>query len=208
MPLIDYWKLEGQRLVPFIQPGERVLAYTATGIPPTGEPQRLDEPGDPEPPGSANDRLADVVERALTGSLIPPRYADKMFSAPAGGLSSSVALRLLDELRGDYRTSGLQLMLAVTSARVLLLVPDGERMDSPLRLVADLPRAVVATAQVHAKPWKLSFGRLRLVFRDGSWMELTGGPTMGRTRANQARDAIVSGKASVDGEPGTPPDVG
>ena len=208
MPLIDYWKLEGQRLVPFINPDERVLAYTATGIPPTGEPQRLDEPDDPGPRPSADDRLADVVERALTGSLIPPRYADKMFSAPAGGLSSSVALRLLEEIRGDYRTSGLQLMLAVTSARVLLLVPDGNRMDSPLRLVADLPREVVAAAEVHAKPWKLSFGRLRLVFRDGSWLELTGGPSMGRTRANQVRDAIMAGTASVDGEPGVPPNVG
>ena len=107
MPLIDYWKLEGQRLVPLLRPGERVLAYTATGIPPTGEAQRLDEPGGPAPFRSAQDRLTDVVERALAGALIHPRHADKLFSAPAAGRSSSVAIRLLDEIRGEYRTSGL-----------------------------------------------------------------------------------------------------
>src|SRR6188508_3291898 len=98
MPLIDYWKLEGQRLVPFLQPGERVLAYTATGVPPTGEAERLDAPVDPEPSQPA-DRLADVVERALAGGLISPRHADKLFSAPAVGLSDSVAIRLLDQVR-------------------------------------------------------------------------------------------------------------
>ncbi len=208
MPLIDYWKLEGQRLVPHLQPGEHVLAYTATGVPPTGEAQRWDAADDREPTPSAGDRLADVVNRALTGALISPRHADKLFSAPAAGNASSVAIRLLDEIRGDYRTSGLDLMLAVTDVRVLFLVPDGDRMDSPLRLVADLPRAVVASAEVRSKPWKLSFGRLRLVFRDGSWIELTGGPTMGRARAVDARDAILAGSASVTGEPGVPPIVG
>lgn len=208
MPLIDYWKLEGQRLLPFLRPDERVLAFTATGVPPTGEAQHLDESND-EPPGrSTPDRLADVVDRALTGALIDPRHADKLFSAPAAGRSSSVAIRLLDEIRGPDRTSGLALMLAVTDARVLLLVPDGDRMDSPLRLVADLPREVVTSAEVRTKLWKLSFGRLRLVFRDGSWIELTGGATMGRSRAMGVRDAIIAGTSSVTGAPGRPPSVG
>ena len=67
---------------------------------------------------------------------------------------------------------------------------------------------MIASADVRSKPWRLSFGRLRLVFRDGSWIEFTGGPTMGRARAIDARDAILAGTSSITGEPGAPPSVG
>lgn len=201
MPLVEFWKLEGRKLLPLLRPGERVLALTATGVSPTREAELVDEPGPPPPAPTARERLEDVVDRALTGSLIHPKHADKAFAAPAYGRASSLAVRLLAEIRAP-ENAVRELRLAVTDARVLLLAVDGDGLDAPLRVVADLPRTVISAADVRSNLLRLSFARLHVDFRDGSWIEFTAAPAMGRAKARQAADAITTGASSVEGEPG------
>ena len=202
MPLVDYWKLEGAKLLPVLHPAERVLAYTATGVSPTREAELVEEPGPPAAAPTARERLDDVVDRALTGSLIHPKHADKAFAAPAFGRPSSLAVRLLAEIRSE-KNAARELRLTVTDRRVLLLAVDGDQLDSPLRMVADLPRDVVSGAEVRSNLLRLSFGRLHLAFRDGSWIEFTAAPAMGRARAQQVVAAIQSGASAVEGDPGS-----
>lgn len=202
MALIDYWKLEGAKLLPVLHPAERVLAYTATGVSPTREAELVEEPGPPAPAPSASERFDEIVDRALTGSLIHPKHADKAFAAPAFGRTSSVAVRLLAEIRSP-ENAARELRLAVTDRRVLLLAVDGDQLESPLRMVADLPRDVVSGAEVRSNLLRLSFGRLHLAFRDGSWIEFTAAPAMGRARAQQVVAALQNGTSSIDGEPGS-----
>lgn len=201
MPLIDYWKLEGRKLKDVLEPGEQVLAFTATGVSPSREAEIIDEPGPPPPEPTLHERLSETVDRALTGSLIHPKHADKFFAAPAVGRRASVAVRLLAEVRAPDNAAR-ELRIAVTTARVLVLALDGDRLDSPLRLVASFPRPVISSADVRSNVVRLSFARLHVAFRDGSWIEFTGAPAMGRTRARQVADAITTGASSILGEPG------
>ncbi|MBA2553784.1 MAG: hypothetical protein H0V10_08840 [Geodermatophilaceae bacterium] len=207
MPLIDYWKQGGQKVLPFLAADEHVLAYTATGISPAGEAAVPPEPRPETADRSGWDRVGSVVDHALSGSLIDPRHASKFFSVPAAGNRTSTGVRILEELR-RWDISIQEHMLAVTPLRLLVLATTGSRLDSPLQLVADVPRAMIADAQVRTKMLRLSFGRLRIGFQDGSWIEFTGWPAMGRTRAKQTRDAIMTGRSSVHGPPGMPPSVG
>jgi len=206
MVLLNAWRLEGRRLVSLIAPGEIVLAFTPTALERTQFESLTtleakaagDEDGKSSPFWKAAGVLAAITDAVPS---IGDKLADKFENEPVQGDQTSTARTIGRQV--DAAPSGNQRYLAVTDRRFLVLhgEPDPSK---PLTVIAEVPRAAVRTAEVKSNVLSGSLGRLRVTFTDDSWLEFADALNMGRHRANEVRDALIEGRAAVEGEPGPP----
>ena len=189
-----------------IAPGETVLAFTPTALERT-EFEALtkleskatgDEDGKSSPFWKAAGVLAAITEWAPS---VGDKVTDKFENEPVQGEDDSMARTIGREV--DAAPSGNQRYLAVTDRRLLVLHGEAD-LKKPFTLIADVERAAVRTAEVRSNVLSGSLGRLRITFTDDSWLEFADVVNMGRHRANEIRDALVEGRAAVEGEPGPP----
>ena len=206
MVLLNAWRHEGRRLVSVIAPGEIVLAFTPTALERTqfealtALEKKVAGDGDEKssPFWKAAGVLAAIADYAPS---VGDKVADKFDNEPVQGDETSVARSIGRQV--DAAPAGNQRYLAVTDRRLLILYGEPDLQKS-LTVVAEVERAAVRTAEVRSNVLSGSLGRLRVTFTDDSWLEFADALNMGRHRANEVRDALVDGRASVDGEPGPP----
>ena len=206
MVLLNAWRHEGRRLVSVIAPGEIVLAFTPTALERTQFETLTkleakvagDDGGNSSPFWKVAGVLASITEWAPG---VGDKVADKFDNEPVQGEETSVARTI--GRQADAAPAGNQRYVAVTDRRFLVLhgVPD---LQKPLTVIAEVERRAVRTAEVRSNLLAGSLGRLRVTFTDDSWLEFADALNMGRHRANEVRDALVMGRASVEGEPGPP----
>ncbi|MET0324721.1 MAG: hypothetical protein ABW219_05805 [Ilumatobacteraceae bacterium] len=204
---LDPWRTQGRQLLAALQPGERVLAFTATDVAST-EPTIIDAPlPPPVVPGKPSRwwLLGGIVALLDWSPSLPfeDRLLDRLSHVSASGRIGSQGIRLYEELHAV--TWDATPYLVVTDRRLVLLDAPGS-LDSPFRLVAEVDRRAIVDAEVRHTLLPPSPGRLRVHFGDGSWIELADGFQMGRRRARQVREALLRETVSVHGEPG-PPDA-
>ena len=206
MVLLNAWRLEGRRLVSVIAPGEIVLAFTPTALERTQfealtkleSKAAADEEGKSSPFWKAAGVLAAITDLAPS---VGDKLADKFDNDPVQGDQSSVARTIGRQV--DAAPAGNQRYLAVTDRRFVVLHGDPDP-GKPLTVIAEVERSAVRTAEVRSNLLSGSLGRLRVTFTDDSWLEFADALNMGRHRANEVRDSLVEGRASVEGEPGPP----
>lgn len=183
MPIFDHWADYRARVEPTLEQGERMLAFSATHLShgvatfraPPGPDQR-----------SAGQRVGEAVKDAVSGGLVPGEWGTwALFGRAGSGLPDSVGARAHQAVE-----KASALYLGVTDRRLLIFDDEGlPRDERPLPLLHQIPRSDIAAAEVR---WaRLSFGRLRVRFRDGSWLEFVSLLAMGRRRASRLRAALT-----------------
>lgn len=189
-----------------LEPGESVLALSEVkrphGLAPTPPPR----PPRPRPDDGARLAGMTVANAALSGV----EFVDNI----GGGGPTDWLVRLLfgraargrlDSVAADYLRAvptGLRLLAVVTDRRLLVarigrsnaVWPFGgdSRPLVPAKLTPlwSVSRAEVAGARRRWHRWHGA--RLRVEFRDGSWLEFTGPVRLGRRRADELRDALTN----------------
>lgn len=131
-------------------------------------------------------RVAGYLDDALWGGVGNPDSVLRLvLGTAAKGSWDSTAAQLFHALGGENSP----LYLGVTDER-LLIFDDDLRLNStePMRLRQELPLSEIASASVDW--WFLSFGRLRVLFRDESWIHFAASG-MRRRRAQLLRTALT-----------------
>jgi len=205
MVLINAWRHEGRRLVSLLTPGETVLAFTPTSLERTEferlnrlERKATNDDGTSSPAWNIAGVVAAIADYAPS---VGDKLADKFDNDPVQGADESTARTIGRQV--DAAPAGNQRYLAVTDRRLLVMHGDPD-LKKPFMVVAEVERGAVRTADVRSNMLSGSIGRLRITFVDDSWLEFADAINMGRHRANEVRDALVDGHASVKGEPGPP----
>lgn len=181
MPIVDHWANNRKRVEPHLEPGEQMLAFSAAGLSHGVVPTR---PGPPP----AGGKVAGVVEDVATGGVGDERKFDRIvFGVAVAGTPDSIAA---DAYR-QASARGSSVFLGVTDRRMIILADDDSDPSTPepLPLAWQIHRRDVTGADVHTR--FLSFGRLRVTFRDSSSIVFVSLLLMGPTRAKRLRDALL-----------------
>ncbi|MEO3924697.1 hypothetical protein ABGB07_12680 [Micromonosporaceae bacterium B7E4] len=200
----DYRHLYADAVATKLEPGEAILALTEAKRPHGLAPDPPPRPPDPAPGdgtavagmGLANVALSGVEAIDNIGGGGPTDWLIRLFFGRA-------ARGRLDSVAADYVRAvptDAKLLAVVTDRRLVVfrigrsteVRPFGERrkpvVAAKLKPLWSVRRAEVTGAR---RRWhRLHGARLRVTFRDGSWLELTGPLCMGRQRAGELRDRL------------------
>lgn len=200
----DYHHLYGDAVAHRLEPGEAMLACSEVK-----RPHGLAPDPPPRPPEPALGDGAKAAGMGLAGAALSGiEFIDNiggggptdwlirlLFGRAAHGRLDSVAAGYVRAVPTDDK-----LLVVVTDRRLMVLRvgryneirPFGEPrkpvVAAKLKPLWSVERAEITGAR---RRWhRLHGARLRVMFRDGSWLELTGPLCMGRRRADELRDAL------------------
>ncbi|GIG86388.1 hypothetical protein [Plantactinospora endophytica] len=200
----DYRHRYADAVTSKLEPGEAILALSEAKRPHGLAPDPPPRPPEPSPGdgakvagmGLANVALSGVEAIDNIGGGGPTDWLIRLFFGRAArGRLDSVAADYVRAVATDQR------LLAVVTDRRFVVYRIGRSTEirpfgqPPKPLVAaklkplwTVDRAVVAGAR---RRWhRLHGARLRVTFRDNSWLELTGPLCLGRRRADELRAAL------------------
>ncbi|WP_158624167.1 hypothetical protein [Micromonospora sp. HM5-17] len=193
-------------VAPRLEPGERILALSEVTRPRGVAPAPPPPPPRPESGDGARVAAMTVAGAALGG-------VEFLDSIGGGGptdwlvrlLFGRAARGRLDSVAADFLRAvptGVPLLAVVTDRRLMVLRigrpkaawpfggADRPLAAAKLKPLWSVPRTEVAGAR---RRWhRLHGGRLRVSFRDGSWLEFTGPFRLGWRRAGELRDALTA----------------
>ncbi|MFY1690579.1 hypothetical protein [Plantactinospora sp. WMMB782] len=187
-----------------LEPGETIVALTEAKRPRGLAPDPPPRPPAPAPgdgPAVAGMGLANVALSGIEaidniGGGGPTDWLVRLlFGRAARGRIDSVAADYVRAVPADAK-----LLVVVTERRIVVFrvgrttgvrpfgKPAKPVVAAKLKPLWSVSRAEVSSA---SRRWhRLHGARLRVGFRDGSWLELTGPLRMGRQRAGELRDAL------------------
>ncbi|MFC6017604.1 hypothetical protein ACFP2T_15480 [Plantactinospora solaniradicis] len=200
----DYRHLYGDAVAHRLEPGEAMLACSEAKRPHGLAPDPPPRPPEPAPGDGAKVAGMGLAGAALSGVEFvdniggggPTDWLIRLlFGRAARGRLDSVAAGYVREVPTDAK-----LLVVVTDRRLMVLRigrsneirPFGERrrpvVAAKLKPLWSVDRAEITGAR---RRWhRLHGARLRVMFRDASWLELTGPLCLGRRRAGELRDAL------------------
>ncbi|AVT32278.1 hypothetical protein C6361_25640 [Plantactinospora sp. BC1] len=201
----DYRHLYTDAVTSRLEPGEAILALSEAKRPHGLAPDPPPRPPEPTPGdgaavagmGLANVALSGLEAIDNIGGGGPTDWLIRLFFGRAArGRLDSVAAGYVRAVPTDAK-----LLAVVTDRRLVVfsvapsteIRPFGEPTPpvaaAKLKPLWSVPRAEVSGAR--RRRHRLHGARLRVTFRDGSWLELTGPLCMGRQRAGELRDALA-----------------
>lgn len=200
----DHRRLYEQATSYHLATGEFILALTEAKRPHGLAPVRVSSPSPADPDTAARQVTMRAADVALSGA----EFVDNI----GGGGPIDLLIRLLfgraligslNSVAGGYAVAvptDNKLLVVVTERRLFVfrILPDYEltplgappKPAGPDRLKPLWWAARDDVAGARCRWHRLHGARLRITFRDGSWLELTGPLCMGRRRANELRDAL------------------
>ncbi|MBF9132307.1 hypothetical protein I0C86_25655 [Plantactinospora sp. S1510] len=200
----DHHHLYGDAVAHRLEPGEAMLACSEAKRPHGLAPDPPPRPPEPAPGDGAKVAGMGLAGAALSGIEFidnlggggPTDWLIRLFFGRAArGRLDSVAAGYVRAVPTDDK-----LLVVVTDRRLMVLRvgrsnevrPFGEPrkpvVAAKLKPLWSVHRAEITGAR---QRWhRLHGARLRVMFRDGSWLEVTGPLCMGRRRAGELRDAL------------------
>ncbi|WP_422770977.1 hypothetical protein ACN28C_30725 [Plantactinospora sp. WMMC1484] len=189
-----------------LDPGEAILALSEAKRPHGPAPDPPPLPPEPAPGDGAKVAGAGLADVVLSGVEAVDNLGGggptdwlirSLFGRAAHGRTDSVAAGYARAVPTDDR-----LLVVVTDRRLRVFrvgrnttevrpfgVPAKPVVAAKLKPLWSVRRSEVADAR---RRWhRLHGARLRVTFRDGSWLEVTGPLCLGRRRAGELRDALA-----------------